>query len=94
MQETCPRGHEIRTASDRDTQGFCRECKRERERSRRTAERAVLDVVRVFVSAGVEFETDGIPVQPALIVRQLMDKYDAGAFDSAVVAPRASVAAV
>jgi hypothetical protein len=72
----CPRGHEIRSAADRNTQGRCRECQREDDRLRRVRDRAALDVVAVFHSAGVEFLTDdGTPRDPNEIVRELIASY-------------------
>lgn len=46
MNETCPYGHEIRSSADRDAQGYCRECKRRRERARRHKARAQIELAR------------------------------------------------
>lgn len=76
----CPKGHSTLTPESRDSQGYCRQCRRDR----RTAQRAALDVVAVFTDAGVRFENDGVPVEPAEVVRQLVRLYDSGKYDAAV----------
>ena len=78
----CPQGHEIRSSADRDGGGFCRRCRSENEKRRRIGKSAAWTVVRAFESAGVQFQHDGVPVEPAEVVRQLSDAYAAGAFDT------------
>ncbi|CAN5548869.1 hypothetical protein BH11ACT6_BH11ACT6_29770 [soil metagenome] len=75
----CPQGHEIRSASDRDGQGYCKRCRYERKQRRQVADSAALMVVRAFEAAGVEFQADGVPVAPAVVARQLAALYTAGA---------------
>lgn len=75
----CPQGHEIRTAADRDGQGYCRRCRADNERRRRVSKSAALMVVRTFEAAGVRFESDGVPVAPADVARQLAALDEAGA---------------
>lgn len=77
----CPQGHDIRSAADRDTQGHCRECGRERTRRKRVSDSMRLAMVRAFEEAGVRFEDDyGQPVAPADVVAQLAQLYETGAF--------------
>ncbi|KXX62298.1 hypothetical protein [Rhodococcus sp. LB1] len=78
----CPQGHEIRSITDRDNGGYCRRCRSEREKRRRIGKSAAWTVVRAFESAGVHFQHDGVPVEPAEVVRQLAEAYAAGAFDT------------
>lgn len=72
---TCPRGHEIRSTADRTASGYCRRCKRDDDRTARLANRAALDVVRVFEAAGVRFQNDGQPVTAEEVARQLVEVY-------------------
>ncbi|MGU3586052.1 hypothetical protein ACLBYD_23155 [Rhodococcus sp. C26F] len=78
----CPRGHDTRTRADRDTQGHCRRCKADDEKRRRIAKSAAWTVVRAFENAGVQFQHDGVPVDPAEVAQQLAEAYAAGAFDT------------
>lgn len=73
----CPQGHDIRTAADRDGQGHCRACERDRQRRRRVSDSMKLSIARAFEAAGVRFEEDdGSPVAPAEVVRQLVAIYE------------------
>lgn len=72
---TCPSGHEIRSQSDRTTQGYCRHCKREDDRRTRLKHRAALDAVRILEAAGVRFENNGVPVDGRDVARQLVRVY-------------------
>jgi len=74
----CPQGHEIRSAADRDKQGYCRRCRAERAKRRRVGNHAALTVVRALETAGARFENDGVPVAPTEVARQLADLYTAG----------------
>lgn len=76
----CPKGHPTLTPESRDSQGYCRQCRRDR----RTAQRAALDVVDVFVTAGVRFENDGVPVEPSEVVAQLIRLYDTGKYNNTI----------
>uniref|UniRef100_A0AB39U2G8 TetR family transcriptional regulator n=1 Tax=Mycolicibacterium phage Alyssa1 TaxID=3240801 RepID=A0AB39U2G8_9CAUD len=80
--DQCPQGHDTRTTSARDTQGHCRKCKADTARRRRVADSAALIVVRALEKAGAVFQSDGVPADPADVVRQLADAYAAGLFDS------------
>lgn len=80
--DRCPRGHATRTRADRDTQGHCRKCKADDERRRRVGNSAALMVVRALEGAGAQFQVDGVPAEPAEVVRQLAELYAAGAFDT------------
>jgi hypothetical protein len=73
--ETCPAGHEIRSSSDRTSQGFCRACKRDADRLDRQKVKAALTVVKAFEAVGVRFQTDGAPADPADVARQLVALY-------------------
>lgn len=77
--EQCPSGHTINSAADRDNQGYCRECKTDRERRRRAGNSAALMVVRVFEKAGVRFAVDGDPADPTEVAKALSDLYVSGA---------------
>ena len=77
----CPQGHAIRSAADRDGQGYCRKCRADNARKRRVGESAALMVVRALEAAGATFQNDGMPVEPAEVARQLAEAYAAGAFD-------------
>jgi hypothetical protein len=71
----CPQGHPTPTSAQRDARGTCLECKREYDRLFRLRNRAALDVVRVFESAGVQFQEDGQPIDAAEVARQLVEKF-------------------
>lgn len=76
----CPHGHDIRSSADRNTQGFCRQCGRERDRQRRVSNGMKLAIVKAFEDVGVEFvDDDGQPVAPAEAVRQMVAVIEAGA---------------
>ncbi|WP_139807753.1 hypothetical protein, partial [Mycobacterium avium] len=62
----------------RDSQGHCRKCKADRERRRRVGKEAALMVVRAFEAAGVQFQNDGVPVEPAEVAKALAELYAAG----------------
>lgn len=79
--DTCPSGHEIRTAADRDGQGYCRKCRAEYQRRRNVGNSAALIVVRALEAAGAKFQNDGVPADPAAVARQLAEAYAAGVFD-------------
>uniref|UniRef100_A0AB39U237 Uncharacterized protein n=3 Tax=unclassified Caudoviricetes TaxID=2788787 RepID=A0AB39U237_9CAUD len=79
--DQCPQGHEIRSTADRDKQGYCRRCRADNARKRRVGKEAALIVVRALEKAGVQFQNDGVPAEPAEVVRQLTDAYAAGLFD-------------
>lgn len=75
----CPQGHEIRTDSDRDGQGHCRACERDRQRRRRVSNAMKLTLVKAFEDVGIRFEDDdGQPVAPAEVVRQIAAIYESG----------------
>lgn len=74
----CPRGHEVRSNSDRTRQGRCRQCQRDDDRLQRLKNRAALDVVRVFEAAGVRFQNAGVPVDAEAVARQLVAVYGGG----------------
>ncbi|KLI04071.1 MULTISPECIES: hypothetical protein [Mycolicibacterium] len=78
----CPQGHEIRSAADRDGQGYCKRCKADNDKRRRVGKEAALMVVRAFEAAGVRFENDGIPVEPAEAARQLGELWADGYFET------------
>jgi hypothetical protein len=76
----CPQGHEIRSAADRDGQGHCRACERDRQRRRRVGNAMKLAIAQAFEDVGVRFEDDdGAPVAPTEVVRQIVSLYEAGA---------------
>lgn len=76
----CPQGHEIRSAADRDGQGFCRRCRADNARRRRVSDSMKLTMARAFEDAGVRFEDDdGAPVAAAEVVRQIAGLCEAGA---------------
>ncbi|AFR50024.1 hypothetical protein KTR9_3389 [Gordonia sp. KTR9] len=77
----CPQGHEIRSSTDRDGGGFCRRCRADNEKRRRVGKSAALTVVRVFERAGVQFQNNGVPVEPAEVARVLAELYAAGVFE-------------
>lgn len=79
--DQCPQGHEIKTSADRDGGGYCRRCRAENEKKRRVGKSAALMVVRAFEAAGVQFQNDGVPVEPAEVARVLADLYAAGYFE-------------
>lgn len=79
MSTACPAGHVIKSSADRDRQGYCRQCRREAERERRLADRAALNVVKIFEAAGVRFQNHGVPVDADEVVRQLVANYFDGA---------------
>uniref|UniRef100_A0AB39U290 Uncharacterized protein n=8 Tax=unclassified Caudoviricetes TaxID=2788787 RepID=A0AB39U290_9CAUD len=72
--EQCPQGHQIRTAADRDKQGYCRQCRREK----RASDSAAVMVVRALERAGARFRVDGKPLDPADFARELSEAYLAG----------------
>jgi hypothetical protein len=39
-------------------------------------------VVRAFEAAGVKFQNNGVPVEPAEVARRLAELYASGAFDT------------
>ena len=71
----CPAGHYVPLSSDRNTVGTCRECHREANRKLRLKNRAALDVVKVFESAGVQFQENGQPIDATEVARQLVEKF-------------------
>lgn len=79
--DQCPAGHDTRTRADRDSQGHCRKCKADRDKRIRAGNSAALTVVRAFEAAGVQFQADGIPVDPAEVARQLGELWASGALD-------------
>lgn len=73
----CPQGHEIRSAADRNRQGYCRKCHAEDERQRRVSNSMKLAIAKAFEDVGVRFEDDhGNPVAPTEVVRQLVAIYE------------------
>jgi hypothetical protein len=80
----CPQGHEIRSAADRDGQGFCKKCRADGARKRRIGKEAALMVVRALEAAGARFQTDGVPAEPAEVAHQLAELWAAGAFETTV----------
>jgi hypothetical protein len=78
--EYCPQRHQIRSAADRDGQGYCRKCRADGARRRRVSESMKLAFVGALESAGLQFEDDdGRPVEPAEAVRQMVELFEAGA---------------
>lgn len=71
----CVNGHYVPLSSDRTGSGGCRECGREANRVLRLKNRAALDVVKVFESAGVQFQNNGQPMDAAEVARQLVEKF-------------------
>jgi hypothetical protein len=77
--EQCPQGHEIRSAADRDGQGYCKACRRDGARQRRVSQSMKLTLVKAFEDVGIRFEDDdGAPVAPAEVVRQIVAVYESG----------------
>jgi hypothetical protein len=79
--QACPSGHTIRSSADRDTQGHCRQCMRDNSKRIRVGKEAALMVVRAFEAAGVKFQADGKPAEPAEVARLLGEAWAAGLFD-------------
>lgn len=80
--EQCPSGHAIRSAADRDGQGYCKTCRRDGARQRRVSNAMKLTLVKTFEDVGIRFEDDdGLAVAPAEVVRQLVERYEAGEFE-------------
>jgi hypothetical protein len=75
----CPQGHDVLTAADRDSGGYCKKCRAAADRRRRIGKEAALVVVRAFETAGVRFENDGVPVAPSEVAKALAELYAAGA---------------
>lgn len=62
----CPHGHLIHSAADRTTQGYCRQCKRDGDRQRRSRNRAAVDLVTAI---GAEIRDN---TSVARVLRQLI----------------------
>jgi hypothetical protein len=77
----CPQGHEIRSSADRDCQGYCKRCRADNARRRRAGREAALMVVKAFESAGVRFQNDGKPAEPADVARLLGEAWASGLLD-------------
>jgi hypothetical protein len=44
----CPHGHEVRSSADRDTTGYCRQCRRDRNHDARRKQREAARLVRAL----------------------------------------------
>lgn len=61
--DQCPHGHPIRSQADR-SQGYCRVCKREGDRTMRRRKRPALEVVKALEGQGAVFQRDGVRSTP------------------------------
>ncbi len=71
----CPNGHPTPTAAHRDTQGMCRECKKDYDRVAKARMRAAYKVCRGLEARGVRFENDGVPVPADEVAAQLLNQH-------------------
>jgi hypothetical protein len=56
IDATCVHGHQIRSRADRDSTGYCRQCRNDGARRRRQEANAALEIVRQLQAAGARFE--------------------------------------
>jgi hypothetical protein len=60
--DTCPHGHEIHSAADRDGQGYCRSCRNDGARTFRSRSRAALELALALEAHGVQVTRSEPPI--------------------------------
>ena len=60
--DTCPHGHEIHSAADRDGQGYCRSCRNDGARTYRSRSRAALELALALEAHGVQVTRSEPPI--------------------------------
>ncbi len=73
--ETCPKGHAIKSRQDRDSQGWCARCRKEHNERIALKRKAALDVCRGLEAYGVKFMDGDRPVSAEAVAKQLVEKY-------------------
>lgn len=63
----CPHGHEIRSSSDRDPQGYCLGCRRDGEKIYRSRRRAALELAQALEANGIPVMRSEPPVDVAAL---------------------------
>jgi hypothetical protein len=71
----CPHGHELRSAADRDADGWCRQCRRAKNVGYRSRQRAALELALALESHGIEVTRSEPPVDLQRLAVALADGY-------------------
>ena len=71
----CPNGHEIRSAADRDADGWCKRCRKSKNVVYRTRQRAALALALALESRGVAVTRSEPPVDLQQLAADLTRNY-------------------
>lgn len=74
----CPSGHEIRSAADRNADGWCRQCRNEKNIGYRSRQRAALELALALESHGVAVTRSEPPVDLQQLAADLARSYTSG----------------
>ncbi len=75
MTTQCPKGHEIRSQQDRDSQRYCARCRKEHNDRQTLKRKAAMDVCRGLEAYGVKFMDGDRPVTAEQVAEQLLKVY-------------------
>lgn len=73
----CPQGHEIRSDTDRDADGWCRQCRKAKNVGYRSRQRAALELALALEARGIEVTRSEPPVDLQRLAVVLADGYRA-----------------
>lgn len=74
----CPHGHEIHSAADRDADGWCKRCRKTKNVSYRSRQRAALELALALESHGVAVTRSEPPVDLQQLAAALARGYPSG----------------
>ncbi|WP_328358588.1 hypothetical protein OG976_04770 [Mycobacterium sp. NBC_00419] len=74
----CPAGHEIRTAHDRDADGWCKRCRQAKNLGYRSRQRAALELALALEAHGVVVTRSEPPVDLQQLAADLASSYSPG----------------
>lgn len=71
----CPQGHEINSSADRDADGWCKRCRKAKNVTYRTRQRAALELALALESHGIEVTRSEPPVDLLALAVRLANGY-------------------
>jgi len=66
---TCAQGHEVRSSADRDSDGWCKQCRKSKNLTYRSRQSAALELARTLEDRGIHVTRS----QPPIDIQQQAD---------------------
>lgn len=75
MVTVCPQGHELKSSADRDADGWCRHCRKQKNATYRSRQRSALVLAMALESHGIEVTRRDPPVDLQALASALASGY-------------------